>query len=184
MIMFGVWQPLVMMVFDGCPPSVQWWNGYLPSLNLIRTKSRKIGRSQWKWGWRYSRRAQKCWGWSWTERMWRRGSKEESEEQESEDWEEEKNLEDQTSADITFFEVSIYMRILVLDQFGLYSSFIWSQCWAIKTSSALIRWVSCGSLHVVRTVWQLLQMSQVAHTDHPAVIHLNTWTMPNQSKSI
>ena len=30
----GLWvrQPLVLMVFDGCPPLVQQWNGYIPSL--------------------------------------------------------------------------------------------------------------------------------------------------------
>jgi len=29
---FGVRQPLVMMVFDGCAPLVRRWNGYVPSL--------------------------------------------------------------------------------------------------------------------------------------------------------
>ena len=29
---FGVTQPLVSMVYDGCPPLVQRWNGYIPSL--------------------------------------------------------------------------------------------------------------------------------------------------------
>ena len=29
---FGVRQPLVSMVYDGCPPLVQRWNGYIPSL--------------------------------------------------------------------------------------------------------------------------------------------------------
>ena len=29
---FQVRQPLVTMVFNGCAPSVQWWNGYVPSL--------------------------------------------------------------------------------------------------------------------------------------------------------
>ena len=29
---FGVRQPLVTMVFDGCAPSVRRWNGYVPSL--------------------------------------------------------------------------------------------------------------------------------------------------------
>ena len=29
---FQVRQPLVMMVFDGCAPSVRRWNGYVPSL--------------------------------------------------------------------------------------------------------------------------------------------------------
>ena len=33
---FGVKQPLVLMVYDGCPPLVQWWNGYIPSLKSIR----------------------------------------------------------------------------------------------------------------------------------------------------
>ena len=28
---FGVRQPLVMMVFDGCAPMVRRWNGYVPS---------------------------------------------------------------------------------------------------------------------------------------------------------
>ena len=29
---FQVRQPLVTMVFNGCAPLVQWWNGYVPSL--------------------------------------------------------------------------------------------------------------------------------------------------------
>ena len=29
---FGVRQPLVSMVYDGCPPLVRRWNGYIPSL--------------------------------------------------------------------------------------------------------------------------------------------------------
>ena len=29
---FGVKQPLVLMVYDGCPPLVKRWNGYIPSL--------------------------------------------------------------------------------------------------------------------------------------------------------
>ena len=29
---FGVRQPLVTMVFDGCAPLVRRWNGYVPSL--------------------------------------------------------------------------------------------------------------------------------------------------------
>ena len=29
---FGVTQPLISMVNDGCPPLVQRWNGYIPSL--------------------------------------------------------------------------------------------------------------------------------------------------------
>ena len=29
---FGVGQPLVTMVFDGCAPLVRRWNGYVPSL--------------------------------------------------------------------------------------------------------------------------------------------------------
>ena len=33
---FGVRQPLVSMVYDSCPPLVQQWNGYLPSLKSIR----------------------------------------------------------------------------------------------------------------------------------------------------
>ena len=33
---FGERQPLVMMVFDGCAPSVQRWNGYVPSLKSSR----------------------------------------------------------------------------------------------------------------------------------------------------
>ena len=38
--------------------------------------------------------------------------------------------------------------------------------WASKTTIVYILRGSCGSLHVVRRVWQwqLLQMSQVAHT--------------------
>ena len=28
---FGFRQPLASAVYDGCPPLVQWWNGYLPS---------------------------------------------------------------------------------------------------------------------------------------------------------
>ena len=32
---FGVTQPLVSMVYDGCPPLVQRWNGYIPSLKSI-----------------------------------------------------------------------------------------------------------------------------------------------------
>ena len=34
---FGVTQPLVSMVYDGCPPLVQRWNGYIPSLKSKRT---------------------------------------------------------------------------------------------------------------------------------------------------
>ena len=32
---FGVRQPLVTMVFDGCAPLVRRWNGYVPSLKSI-----------------------------------------------------------------------------------------------------------------------------------------------------
>ena len=32
---FGVRQPLVTMVFDGCAPLVRQWNGYVPSLKSI-----------------------------------------------------------------------------------------------------------------------------------------------------
>ena len=33
---FGVRQPLVSMVFDGCPPLVRRWNGCIPSLKSRR----------------------------------------------------------------------------------------------------------------------------------------------------
>ncbi len=32
---FGVRQPLITMVFDGCAPLVRRWNGYVPSLKSI-----------------------------------------------------------------------------------------------------------------------------------------------------
>ena len=36
---FGVWQPLVMMVYDGCPLLVQRWKGYLTSSKSIQHTS-------------------------------------------------------------------------------------------------------------------------------------------------
>ena len=42
---FGVRQPLVTMVFDGCAPLVRRWNGYVPSSKSIRfghSKASKI----------------------------------------------------------------------------------------------------------------------------------------------
>ena len=32
---FGIRQPLIMMVFNGCAPLVRRWNGYVPSLKSI-----------------------------------------------------------------------------------------------------------------------------------------------------
>merc|ERR1719209_511448 len=37
---FGVTQPLVSMVYDGCPPLVERWNGYIPSLMSSPTGTR------------------------------------------------------------------------------------------------------------------------------------------------
>ena len=35
---FGVRQPLVLMVFNGCPPLVRQWNGYIPFGNPVFKK--------------------------------------------------------------------------------------------------------------------------------------------------
>ena len=44
---FGVRQPLVTMVFDGCGPLVRRWNGYVPSLksktDIDRLTQDKVG---------------------------------------------------------------------------------------------------------------------------------------------
>ena len=41
---FQVRQPLVTMVFDGCPPLVRRWNGYVPS----SMSTRWLLRNEWK----------------------------------------------------------------------------------------------------------------------------------------
>ena len=43
---FGVRQPLLTMVFDGCAPLVRRWNGYVPSLK----SSVRIGQIVWELG--------------------------------------------------------------------------------------------------------------------------------------
>ena len=42
---FGVRQPLVRMVFDGCAPLVRRWNGYVPSSKSTQ-ESVALGRGQ------------------------------------------------------------------------------------------------------------------------------------------
>ena len=39
---FGVTQPLVSMVYDGCPPLVQRWNGYIPWLKSMPPVKDKV----------------------------------------------------------------------------------------------------------------------------------------------
>ena len=61
---FGVRQPLVTMVFDGCTPLVRRWNGYVPSLKsnldhhvaiMIINDDHHCGFTQWVVSPSYSR---------------------------------------------------------------------------------------------------------------------------------
>ena len=70
------------------------------------------------------------------------------------------------------------------DEFYLPSQYLWSHCWAAKTNSALMLWVICGSLDVVRMVWQwqLCCKCHKLHTHRPPSCHPSEYL--NHAKSV